>query len=807
MKYITKITLQFCIMLLGVLAFAVNDAMATRAIPEVVEVKQPDGSIIKIKIHGDEFFNYSTTEDGYIVAQDSQGFYCYANYSPMGVNISQNRVGQGTSAFGALGRSKTIDAATANIIRDRNINKRQINNLAAFNATPDNYNGASNGKYSKVLVLLVEFKDIAFVTPNPQDAFTRMLNQQGYSENGGTGSAKDYFADNSMNAFSPDIEVFGIIKLSKSHDFYGGNDMFGMDANPRTMVVEACRAAVSMGLDISKYDTDNDGTIDNVFIYYAGHNEAEGGPSSTIWPHRWAVSDGSSVGGYRIYDYACTSELKGSQGATMAGIGTFCHEFGHVLGLPDLYDTDGMMGGAALTMDHLSIMSSGNYNNLGRTPPYYSAIEREFLGWLEPTVISNDGSYTIEPINTNVAYKYNTSNSGEYFLFECRTDKKWDQYLMGQGMLVYHIDKSNNVVGGLPAYKKWLLSSNSVNNVANHQCADLIEASGVEDPRANPASLFFPGSRQVYALSSFTKPSSIKEWNNKNLDINITNIERRSTGEITMSVSFEPSGVLYGRILDSDKRSAVANATVILSRILADGDKKPQYMQYVAKTNEMGQYVVPAITVGKYNVIVQCAGYLTNAVDAFDIGLGNNLLDIQITKGDGVKGIASAVYQRMIRLDWSIVQSRINLGAINAEPLQAHWRAVGDTEYLPVSAIDGEPMMGYIAELKPANAYEIKIVDASLSEVYKEIVITNDITSKFIQIDQIKNDYKIGDIVELSLANASALEVGSTQWIVNGEKLPMDTRYFKLNGNAVIQAHVANEDGSVTKIEKRVFVK
>ena len=129
------------------------------------------------------------------------------------------------------------------------------------------------------------------------------------------------------------------------------------DTHVARMIVEACNLVADQGVDMTQYDTDNDGRLDNVFVYYAGHNEAEGAASNTIWPHRSVVTTGDRVQGKLIYDYACTSELRGSAGTSMCGIGTFCHEFGHVLGLPDYYDTE---RSGAYTIGSWDIMCSGS---------------------------------------------------------------------------------------------------------------------------------------------------------------------------------------------------------------------------------------------------------------------------------------------------------------------------------------------------------------------------------------------------------------------------------------------------------------
>ena len=307
------------------------------------------------------------------------------------------------------------------------------------------------------LVILVQYTDVQFVTPNPQEAFYAMLNEEGYSANGGTGSARDYFMQNSYNRFRPTFDVYGPITLPHERAYYGGGN--GQPTRNTQMIIDACDA-LENDIDWTLYDVNQDGTIDNIFVYYAGHNEAEGGPVESVWPHRGYVyteQDGTTIRYYYevdskrywLWDYACTSELTGESGKYMCGIGTFCHEFGHVLGLDDLYNTN---NSETYTVGTWDIMCSGNYNNEGRTPPSYSAFERFILGWLTPEQLTREQDCLLEPITTApkaylmAATEHNMSaldpNPKEYWLLENRQRVGWDApegCLPGTGLLISHI--------------------------------------------------------------------------------------------------------------------------------------------------------------------------------------------------------------------------------------------------------------------------------------------------------------------------------------------------------------------------------
>ena len=385
-------------------------AFAVIATPEPVAVTQADGSVVNVKLVGDEFHSYYTLLDGTPVRRTAEN-----KFIP---DESVAVVPQAAQQARRIARQK------------------QISGSYPLTGSP------------KSLVILVNFSNLKFkYTLND---FQRMLTESGYSENNGVGSARDYFIACSDSVFSPQFDCYGPVTLSKEYAYY--------DSHTSSMIVEACNLVANEGVNLTQYDTDNDGRLDNVFVYYAGHNEAEGAPSNTIWPHRSIVHTGDRVQGKLVYDYACTSELRGSTGTSMCGIGTFCHEFGHVLGLPDYYDTE---SSSAYTVGSWDIMCSGSYNGSGKTPPSYTAGERFQLGWLTPVQLKDAGFYTLEPLETaNTAYliaktdhnlSWENANPHEYWLLENRQNLGWDRHnssLPGTGMVIFHITYNGSRWGG-----------------------------------------------------------------------------------------------------------------------------------------------------------------------------------------------------------------------------------------------------------------------------------------------------------------------------------------------------------------------
>jgi len=301
------------ILLTGLLFASIN-LHAIPASPYPIKITQPDGTEITIRLHGDEYFKYKTTLDGYALIDDANGFLTYAQQDASG-NLITTNVKANEIANRNASELEFIKQLTPNISFAKQSSIQRAQRAAAIAFTSSSQKVYPLKGTPKSLVILVNFSDKSFVTNTPGTAFTNLLNQTGYSANGGTGSARDYFNDNSMGNFNPQFDVVGPYNLSNPMSYYGGNDTSGSDKNPRKMVIDACGLASAAGVDFSQYDTDGDGIVDNIFIYYAGYNEAEGGPANTVWPHRWTLANYSTkFNGKIIFDYACTSELRGSSG-------------------------------------------------------------------------------------------------------------------------------------------------------------------------------------------------------------------------------------------------------------------------------------------------------------------------------------------------------------------------------------------------------------------------------------------------------------------------------------------------------------
>lgn len=308
----------------------------------------------------------------------------------------------------------------------------------------------------RVPILLVDYKDKQF-----RDGEGAKNTFDEFFQNGNK-SARQYFIDNSNGRFTPEFDVYGPFHLSGKRATYGANDRYGDDIGMGKMVGEACQG-LDNEIDFSRYDNDGDGICDVVIVLYAGEGEASSDVEDAIWPAQWALSYSDfgrslRLDGVTVNDFAVFNELNGINTHNIDGIGTFCHEFSHCLGLPDFYDTSEY--GTNFGMGPWSLMDYGSYNDNTYTPIGYSAYEKWFMGWIDDIPEPKPGATLSFPVfnqkkdATDVAYRLiNDSNKDEYFILENRAQQGWDAYIPTEGLMIYHVD-----------YDETAWYENSVNN-------------------------------------------------------------------------------------------------------------------------------------------------------------------------------------------------------------------------------------------------------------------------------------------------------------------------------------------------------
>ncbi|MBD5356362.1 MAG: M6 family metalloprotease domain-containing protein [Bacteroides sp.] len=520
---------------LSALMGVASGAHAVTAKPGIITAMQPDGTTVNLRLEGNEYYNRAYTTDGYLLTVDDEGYYVFATIDAKGEPCASAFRADTPDTRSATTRSFLASFSQAQVVDAFNEKDSALRNPVIRRAPAKAGPGRFDATYpvsgeQRALVILVEFADNEFTsTDDPHSYFDRMLNEPDFSDNNATGSARDYFIVNSNGVFRPQFDVYGPVKLEKDMEYYGAHAAGANDRRPEKMITDACQL-LDDEIDFSIYDCDANGVIDNVYVFYAGFGEASGGGNNTVWPHSAFLTDISKKKYYfdelLLDRYACSNELEVS-GETV-GIGTFVHEFSHVLGLPDIYST-GYTG--AFTPGSWSCIDNGNYNNNGHTPPYYSSFERYALGWLEPTVIEEAGIYTLDRLyQTNEAFIVPTAREEEFFLFENRQQEGLDQFIPGHGMVVWHIDFNEEA---------WL--KNTVNNDPSHQYVDLVEADNILNDRTRSGDSF-PGSEGITEFTFETTPAFVS-WDNVSPEFGLYDITETEDGIISFDLRMINTGI------------------------------------------------------------------------------------------------------------------------------------------------------------------------------------------------------------------------------------------------------------------------
>jgi len=454
---------------------------------------QADGTTIEVQLMGDEYYHYFVNRDGQQVRLNEAGMY--------------EVVGQ---------------APTANVARARRAAIKQKKTRKAkqeFGYTP---NLAPKG-----LVIMVNFSDQSFSSSNTRAVIDSLCNAKNCKVNKYAGinypSAGQYFTAQSDGQYNPVFDVYGPVTMANNYSYYGANDSDGNDKRPGNMILEACiKVNDQFDVDFSQYDSDNDGKVDFVYVIYAGEGEASGGSENTVWPHSYSLEEtilyeqyyglnyflgeysesDCYIDGVMINTYACSNEITSSK---LNGIGTLCHEFGHVLGLPDWYDTNyGTNYESELTPNTWSIMDGGSYNGDGHCPPNYGVWEKYFFGWTTPINLGSNGAnlsliangsegyqaYQITTGDDLVNFNDSLKNNAAVYYIENRQQSGWDSYVPGHGMIIWKVQ-----------YSKAAWQANAPNNTDYAPRYTLVSASGSKIGYSyNP----YPGSYNVTSKTVVT---------------------------------------------------------------------------------------------------------------------------------------------------------------------------------------------------------------------------------------------------------------------------------------------------------------
>lgn len=478
-----------------------------------------DGTEVKAQLVGDEFLHYYVSEDGTKYVQDeSTGL-----YRKMTDEVT-------------VQRRAAVRRAQAQGRQKRMLRKAQASNV---------FQGTKKG-----LIILVQFTDSKFKSGHDLALYERIANDENYSGNNFRGSIKDYFKAQSHGLFELDFDVAGICQLQHPYAYYGKNNSQEEDVKPGQMVAEACLWAHEQGFDFSKYDWNGDGEVDQVFVLYAGHGEASYKDANTIWPHMHYLSASDygkslSLDGVTVDTYACSSELNGD--GNLDGIGTFCHEFSHCMGFPDLYDTSyaGRFG-----MGDFDLMCSGSYNGDGICPAGYSAYEKAQCGWLtlkDMTNIEQETSIVgVQPMSAD-GDAYIIKNKGhedEYYILENRQKTGWDSYLPASGLMITHVDYDADIWDwNMPNTSGKYEDANGNTKTNDHQRLTIFRAGKSTAEYGDASDLYPYGSNN--SLTATSSPAATLHNTNSDgsnyMHIDINNIAVKS-GKASFTLSNRNAG-------------------------------------------------------------------------------------------------------------------------------------------------------------------------------------------------------------------------------------------------------------------------
>ena len=547
------------------LLFAAMTAGAVKMKPGINIIKQADGTTITVRAYGDEDLSYFLASDGTLLYQEGTNFYI-AGVKADGTLYSTEVLAHEPS-MRTIKEISAIKAQNAKAFYNSMETQAKANKVRREPMTPDNSLLPSLGKH-KIPVILVEFSDVEFSVENPKATFDKYLNgkelfnKETDPEMGQNyASVAKYFKDMSFGKFEPEFEVYGPVNLGKPLATYGAG--YSSQENMGLLLTDAC-TAVDDEVDFTQYDSNDDGNIDLIYIIYAGFSQSIAGNSTDcIHPKSGYLSLAKSFDGMDVKRYGVNNELNGTpadqaNGPIINGIGLFCHEFSHCMGLPDLYPQSGSIAEACINqnMDYWSLMDAGEYTANGYRPTAYTAWERERLGWMEIGTLTGPSNVELKSLDEGGAafriYNDKDETGHEYYIVENVQNNGWNKNLFGNGLMVTHVDylssqfslggcKVNNTGGHprmhvmaadgmfVPEYFLGSTIEDSYITFLKEHNADLVAKYGgqvfsIEDYKAEAAGDLFPGTSNATSLTDDSQPMKAWTYNGETMGKPITDI-------------------------------------------------------------------------------------------------------------------------------------------------------------------------------------------------------------------------------------------------------------------------------------------
>ncbi len=548
---------------LGGLGFAMT------ANPNLVEVKQPDGAGISLRMRGDEYFHWLEDVKGYTVMQDKAGKYVYAQLAQDGT-LAATELVVGRAAPDAAGLKKGLQVPKTVQVQQSAALRQSMTSQAVDGPQRINPTGTV-----KNLVVLCRFSNHTAAQGRTQAEYDTMFNTVGGSPTlAPTGSVRDYYTEASYGTMTLQSTVVAWLTLPQTEAYYAaGNDGLGTYPQNAQRMVEDALNLVDPLVNFTQFDQDNDGFVDAIDIIHSGYAaETGGGGGNWIWSHKWALpsnwssaeNNGSGVR-VKVRDYHTEPALWGTSGTDILRIGVICHETGHFFGLPDLYDTDNTSEGIG---SYCLMANSWGFDFTQQHPPHFSAWCKIQLGWVTPTVISS-GNFTAPRVETNATIFKITSGypAGEYLLVENRQPFGFESNMPQGGLCIWHVDeaKSGNTSEGFPGQAGW-----PGNN--NHYKVALLQADGAYNMehnvnRGDAGDVFRSGG--VAAISDATVPST-NRYQGGTVAASGNRIESISVSGASMTFTLNP---------------AATDPPVITSPLTAAGNTGATFTYQITATN------------------------------------------------------------------------------------------------------------------------------------------------------------------------------------------------------------------------------
>lgn len=456
--------------------------------------KQSDGRTLTIYLAGDESRSYYKTVDDIPLWLNDGGDYCYMEWTAAGLPRAGELIAHERDERSATEQLAAVNALSA-------LTTQQATSSLLRGYAIGSQSGASVNALGEVVVpiILVEFTDMTFASEADSLGFVSDSTWLDEQFNLLTGpSVKRYFRDQSDSLFIPTFEFIGPVTLSQTMAYYGQNNSSGNDRYYTQMLKEAVDSALSMGYDLSRFA--DDGEVSFFAVVHAGQSEEVSGESDDLWS-RYLASFDYTTGGINFGAALYVGERNdfGYGYEQQNGIGIFCHEFSHALGLPDMYTNTTVFG-----MDYWDLMDYGEFYALAERPTGYTAYEKEFMGWLTiDTLVWEKQTVTLAPLaggsGTRAFKILNPNNTNEYYVLSNLQSWNWFPSALGYGMMINWIN-----------YKSSLWTGNRVNRTTSELNITLLPADGERTYHGTYAYYYkgdlWPGYTENTSLTSLTTP-------------------------------------------------------------------------------------------------------------------------------------------------------------------------------------------------------------------------------------------------------------------------------------------------------------